>query len=119
MSFCIENQWRVIDKGLFVLLILILSMHKGDSRNVTKASHDSVIMHDGKGDIQKEANELYEKHIREYAMSTEEESLTTICEPWEMLGCKCSGSVEEVTLVCRGLNLQEIPSALPQELIKL
>ncbi|XP_059618054.1 lutropin-choriogonadotropic hormone receptor isoform X2 [Phlebotomus argentipes] len=69
-------------------------------------------------DPEREAKELYDKALQQFEVATGK-TLRAICAAWEARGCQCSGSAEEVVLVCKGLELVEVPVDLPIELIKL
>lgn len=66
---------------------------------------------------EREAQEIYDKALKQY----DSYGVTTrqICASWEKRGCQCSGSVEELVLACRGIGLNEAPTNLPKNLIKL
>lgn len=66
---------------------------------------------------EREAQEIYDKALKQfdaYGVSTR-----NICVIWEKRGCQCSGTVDELSLSCRGIGLNEIPTDLPTNLIKL
>lgn len=66
---------------------------------------------------EREAQEIYDKALKQfdaYGVSTR-----IICATWEKRGCQCSGTVDELSLSCRGIGLNEIPTDLPKNLIKL
>ncbi|XP_055684982.1 lutropin-choriogonadotropic hormone receptor isoform X2 [Lutzomyia longipalpis] len=69
-------------------------------------------------DPEREAKELYDKALQQFEVATGK-TLRGICAIWEAKGCQCSGSADEVVLVCRSLELVEVPVDLPIELIKL
>lgn len=66
---------------------------------------------------EREAQEIYDKALKQfdaYGVSTR-----NICVTWEKRGCQCSGTVDELSLSCRGIGMNEIPTDLPNNLIKL
>lgn len=66
---------------------------------------------------EREAQEIYDKALKQfdaYGVSTR-----NICVTWEKRGCQCSGTVDELSLSCRGIGLNVIPTDLPKNLIKL
>ncbi|GAB0091298.1 Leucine-rich repeat [Sergentomyia squamirostris] len=69
-------------------------------------------------DPEREAKELYDKALQQFNVGTGR-TLRAICASWDGRGCQCSGSTDEVVLMCKGLELEEVPVDLPIELIKL
>lgn len=69
------------------------------------------------GDSEREAQELYDKALQQYGSF--ELSFRQICSEWELRGCKCSGTIDELTLICRDVGLQEIPNKFPVNIVKL
>lgn len=66
---------------------------------------------------EREAQEIYDKALKQfdaYGASTRK-----VCDAWEERGCQCSGTVEELILSCRAIGLNETPTDLPKNLIKL
>lgn len=66
---------------------------------------------------EREAQEIYDKALKQfdaYGVSTR-----NICVIWEKRGCQCSGTVDELSLSCRGIGLNDTPTDLPKNLIKL
>lgn len=63
------------------------------------------------------AEEMYDKAMKHY----DENGYTTrqMCAAWEKRGCQCSGTVEQLSLSCRAIGLNEKPTDLPSSLIKL
>ncbi|KFB45572.1 AGAP008347-PA-like protein [Anopheles sinensis] len=68
-------------------------------------------------DPEKEAKAMYEKALQQYGIYGK--TLKEICKAWVARGCQCTGTKEEVTLVCRGIGLDAVPVDLPSELVKL
>lgn len=68
-------------------------------------------------DAEKEAQELYNKALKQFGAYGA--LARNICATWEMQGCQCTGSVEELTLTCRDVGLVEVPNELPMEIVKL
>lgn len=64
-----------------------------------------------------EARRLYDEALKQYGDLGK--TLREICLPWKAKGCSCSGTSEEVILVCRHLDLIAVPEDLPVEMIKL
>jgi hypothetical protein len=64
-----------------------------------------------------EARRLYDEALKQYGDLGK--TLREICLPWKAKGCSCTGSSDEVSLVCRHSNLHAVPDELPEELIKL
>jgi hypothetical protein len=77
---------------------------------------ESVVISSSKN-TEEEAKRLYDEALKQYGDLGK--TLKEICEPWKALGCKCTGTSDQVTLVCRHAGLTSIPENLPQELIKL
>lgn len=66
---------------------------------------------------EREAQDIYDKALKQfdsYGVSTRQ-----TCKVWEKRGCQCSGTVDELTLSCRAIGLNEPPTDLPETLIKL
>lgn len=66
---------------------------------------------------EREAQEIYDKALKQfdsYGVSTRK-----ICSVWEQHGCQCSGTIDELILSCRAIALNETPTDLPENLIKL
>ncbi|XP_055306018.1 follicle-stimulating hormone receptor-like isoform X2 [Sitodiplosis mosellana] len=84
----------------------------------TKAKHslsESVVILTP--DSERQAIDAYDKALKQfdsYGVSTRQ-----TCNAWEKRGCQCSGTIEELTLSCRAIGLNEIPTELPKTLIKL
>lgn len=68
-------------------------------------------------DSEREAKELYDKALKQYGSFGP--SVQKICGPWILRGCQCTGSYEEITLLCRGVGFEEIPLDIPSDVIKL
>lgn len=68
-------------------------------------------------DSEREAQELYDKALKQYGSYGA--SARNICAIWELRSCQCSGTIEELTLSCRGLGYDEVPTDLPLDIIKL
>lgn len=65
----------------------------------------------------RQAQDIYDKALKQfdsYGVSTRQ-----LCSTWEKRGCQCSGTIEELTLSCRAIGLNETPTELPKNLIKL
>ncbi|XP_031634672.1 leucine-rich repeat-containing G-protein coupled receptor 5-like isoform X2 [Contarinia nasturtii] len=68
-------------------------------------------------DSDRQTKDIYDKALKQfdsYGVSTRQ-----LCATWEKRGCQCSGTVEELTLSCRSIGLNETPTELPKNLIKL
>lgn len=68
-------------------------------------------------DSEREAQELYDKALKQYGSYGL--SVRKVCALWEERGCKCSGTVDELTLVCRDVDFDKVPAALPSNVAKL
>lgn len=68
-------------------------------------------------DSEREAQELYDKALKQYGAYGA--SARSICAIWELRSCQCSGTIEELTLTCRGLGYDDVPNDLPLDIIKL
>jgi hypothetical protein len=64
-----------------------------------------------------EAKRLYEEALKQYGDLGK--TIKEICEPFKLQGCTCTGTSDEVLLLCRNIALTNIPRNLPEELIKL
>lgn len=76
---------------------------------------ESVVI--ASADSEREAQELYDKALQQFGSF--ELSFRKICSTWELRGCKCSGTIDELTLICRDVGLQEIPNEFPANIVKL
>lgn len=80
-----------------------------------RSSFESVVILSS--NAQQDAQEMYDKAMKHY-----DENVYTarqMCSAWEKRGCQCSGTVDQLTLACRAINLNETPTDLPKSLIKL
>lgn len=68
-------------------------------------------------DAEKEAQDLYDKALKQYGSYGA--SARNICFTWELRGCQCMGSVEELMLSCDNAGLREVPDELPVDIVKL
>lgn len=66
---------------------------------------------------EREAQELYDKALKQYGSYGA--SARKVCATWELRGCHCYGTVEELTLTCRNVGFADVPSDLPFDIIKL
>lgn len=103
-------------QGLSVLVFL-LHIYLGYcvSTSMPSIIRETVVM--PSSDSEKEAKELYDKALKQYGSYGA--SARNICAIWELRGCECSGTVEELALSCRDVGFEEVPLDLPQEIIKL
>lgn len=76
--------------------------------------HDSIVI---SSDPEQEARKLYDEALKEFGVTGK--TIKEICKPWELKGCHCSGKMEEVSLMCRGVSFNAVPFDLPDDLIKL
>lgn len=67
--------------------------------------------------VESEARRLYDEALKQYGDLGR--TLKELCLPWEEKGCLCTGTSDEVILVCRALQLTDVPENLPEELFKL
>lgn len=81
-----------------------------------RSSFESVVILSS-ANSQQDAEEMYDKALRHY----DENVYTTrqMCSAWEKRGCQCTGTIEQLTLSCRAIGLNETPTDLPKSLIKL
>lgn len=91
----------------------------GKSRSTIASSrsaiHETLVI--PSSNSEREAQEIYDKALKQfdsYGASTRK-----VCATWEQLGCQCSGTVDELILSCRAIALNETPTELPKNLIKL
>jgi hypothetical protein len=68
-------------------------------------------------DAEEEARRLYNEALKQYGDLGK--TLKEICDPWKAKGCTCTGTSEEVSLICRHTRFTTVPQDLPEELIKL
>lgn len=68
-------------------------------------------------DAESEARRLYDEALKQYGDLGK--TLREICLPWKAKGCSCTGTSDEVILVCRHADLTAVPDDLPGEVIKL
>lgn len=66
---------------------------------------------------EREAQELYDKALKQYGSYGA--TARKVCAMWEMRGCHCYGTVEELMLTCRSVGFKEVPSDLPLDIAKL
>lgn len=66
---------------------------------------------------QQDAEEMYDKALKHYDENVY--MARQRCAAWEKRGCQCTGTVEQLTLSCRSIGLNETPTDLPKSLIKL
>jgi hypothetical protein len=78
---------------------------------------ESVVLPSSSSNAEEEAKRLYDEALKQYGDLGK--TLKEICEPWKLQGCACTGTSDEVSLVCRKINLSNVPHRLPVELIKL
>lgn len=93
-----------------------ISIPKHAGKPHRTALHDSIVI-SGSLDQEQEARKLYDEALKEFGVTGK--TIKEICKPWELKGCHCSGKMEEVTLVCRGVSFNVVPFDLPDDLIKL
>lgn len=86
-----------------------------NSNAKNRPSFESVVILSS--NAQKDAEEMYDKAMKQY----DENVYTTrqLCSAWEKRGCQCTGTVDQLTLSCRSIGLNETPTDLPKSLIKL
>lgn len=66
---------------------------------------------------EREAQELYDKALKQYGSYGAKARET--CSIWELRGCQCYGTVEELTLACRSIGFEQVPLDLPLDIVKL
>ncbi|XP_058121217.1 follicle-stimulating hormone receptor [Anopheles ziemanni] len=124
---------RIIDpqtavKGHVVLVLLVLLLFQtcrhravGLAPTVPATGQTKLMLKESllipSMDPEKEAKAMYEKALQQYGIYGK--TLKEICKAWVARGCQCTGTKEEVTLVCRGIGLDAVPVDLPSELVKL
>lgn len=86
-----------------------------NSNAKSRSSFESVVILSSNS--QQDAEEMYDKAMKHY----DENVYTTrqMCSAWEKRGCQCSGTVEQLSLSCRSIGLNETPTDLPKSLVKL
>ncbi|XP_055600909.1 leucine-rich repeat-containing G-protein coupled receptor 5A-like [Uranotaenia lowii] len=116
-------------KGHVVLVLLVLLLFQsysakivhGLSPTLQTTSQTKMMLKESllipSIDPEKEAKAMYEKALQQYGFVGR--TLKEICKPWQLKGCQCAGSSEEVVLNCRGIGLETVPVDLPAELVKL
>lgn len=120
--------WNVLVILLFLLQLQEINSYIQPTIQTSSASiaafggnQENVLLRETlvipESDIERQVKELQETALKEYGITGL--TLKQICAPWDSKGCQCSGSSMEVTLLCRGVGLEEIPVDLPTELIKL
>lgn len=108
---------------LVLVAFMLLNFTKCNvlSKLQTARLADNVLMQETlvipSDDAESEARRLYDEALKQYGDLGK--TLKEICLPWKAKGCSCSGTSEEVILVCRGSDLTAVPENLPEELIKL
>lgn len=106
---------------LLICVILCVPISATTTTMATPSSTHGIIRESvviPASDPEREAKELYDKALQQFEVATGK-TLRGICVSWDGRGCQCSGSADEVVLVCKGLELEEVPVDLPIELIKL
>ena len=97
---------KIIVRGHFVLIMFLLKLflNKCNCSNIPTRSPENSLIKDSlmlsSADHEREAKELYDEALKNFGITGK--TLKQICAPWELKGCLCSGSSEEVTLLCRG-----------------
>lgn len=98
---------KIIVRGHFVLIMFLLKLFLNKcncSSNIPTRSPENALIKDSlmisSADHEREAKLLYDEALRQYGITGK--TLKQLCAPWEQKGCLCSGSLEEVTLLCRG-----------------
>uniref|UniRef100_A0A182ITS8 Uncharacterized protein n=1 Tax=Anopheles atroparvus TaxID=41427 RepID=A0A182ITS8_ANOAO len=122
----INHQTAVKGHVVLVLLVLLLFQtcrHRvaGLAPTVPATGQTKLMLKESllipSMDPEKEAKAMYEKALQQYGIYGK--TLKEICKAWVTRGCQCTGTKEEVTLVCRGIGLDAVPADLPSELVKL
>ncbi|XP_049278057.1 follicle-stimulating hormone receptor [Anopheles funestus] len=127
MAIRIINHQTVV-KGHVVLVLLVLLLFQtcrhrayGLTPTVQTTGQTKIMLKESllipSMDPEKEAKAMYEKALQQYGIYGK--TLKEICKAWVTRGCQCTGTKEEVTLVCRAIGLDTIPADLPTELVKL
>lgn len=93
--------------------------HKNSSAQPKHSMSESIVILTPNS--QREAEENYQKEIDKALKQYDSYGVSTrkTCAAWEKRGCQCSGTVEQLTLSCRSIGLNETPTELPKSLIKL
>lgn len=79
--------------------------------------HESYVKPATGSDPEAQAKRMYDDALQEFGVKGR--TFREVCKPWEQTGCKCSGSLEEMSLSCRGVTLNGVPYGLPDSLVKL
>uniref|UniRef100_A0A8W7PDY9 Uncharacterized protein n=1 Tax=Anopheles coluzzii TaxID=1518534 RepID=A0A8W7PDY9_ANOCL len=127
MAIRIINHQTVV-KGHVVLVLLVLLLFQtcrhracGLAPTAQTTGQTKIMLKESllipSMDPEKEAKAMYEKALQQYGIYGK--TLKEICKAWVSRGCQCTGTKEEVTLVCRGIGLDAVPADLPTELVKL
>lgn len=122
-----RNRTFVLRRGYFVVIFFILlnfskcKTSKLTSKLQTSRLSPNTLIQESlvipTHNAEDEARRLYDEALKQYGDLGK--TLKEICEPWKKKACSCSGSSDEVTLVCRKIGITSIPDNLPVELIKL
>lgn len=82
----------------------------------TSGLHESIVM--PTMDTHKEAQRLYDEALKQHLGTIS--TLKELCEPWQRIGCHCSGLVERLVLSCRSIGITNFSRmTFPETLIKL
>src|SRR5690349_24124831 len=111
----IENTRLCFPRGHLVLLaFMLLNFTKYNvtlSKLQTPRLSENVLLKESlvipTSNAESEARRLYDEALKQYGDLGK--TLKEICQPWKARGCSCSGSSEEVVLICRGAGLKVVP----------
>lgn len=112
---------NLLRSQLVIVAFLLLNLGETLSKLQTTRLSDNLLLHDSvvipTNNAESEARRLYEEALQQFGDLGK--TLKEICQPWKEKSCTCTGSSDAVTLNCRAAHLAEVPSNLPEELIKL
>lgn len=118
-----ESERIKFSRGCFILIAFMLLNLTNSALSKLQAPKlsENILLKESlvitQNNAESEAKRLYDEALKEYGDLGK--TLKEICLPWKDKGCTCTGTSDEVILVCRGLQLTAVPDNLPEELIKL
>lgn len=112
---------RASRRHLVIIAFMLLNFNVTLSKLQTARLTDNALIQESlvipTNDAESEARRLYDEALKQYGDLGK--TLREICLPWKTKGCSCTGTSDEVILVCRHLDLTAVPEDLPEEIVKL
>lgn len=109
---------------LVLIAFVLLNLTKCNvtlSKLQTPKLSDNILLQESlvipSSNAETEARRLYDEALKQFGDLGK--TLKETCQPWKEKGCTCTGTSDEVILVCRGVDLIAVPENLPEQLVKL